>query len=212
VIADGENLDCLRVTDIPSNHPNATTLLQTGKYWQICALTSDHLTAATANYTVDLTLPYGAADADDTACRYSDAEWDCAATSYVANTSVTRAGISQLSDWTVSSGACEAAAMPDPGISLTGTLKHDVLLNWADDPANAGGYQVHRSTSPYFTPGAGTLLATRPAGSTSYTDAGAAETAGVSYTYIVRGLSNCGVPSAYSRRVGIFSFGLVPGR
>jgi len=101
--------------------------------------------------------------------------------------------------------------MPVPGIRLTGAQNHDVLLSWTDDPANVGGYQVYRSTSPYFTPGAGTLLATRPAGSTSYTDAGAAGTAGVSATYIVRGLSNCGVPSAYGRRVGTFSFGLVAG-
>ena len=75
--------------------------------------------------------------------------------------------------------------MPEPGISLAGIHKRAVLLSWADDPANAGGYQVHRSKSPYFTPGASTLLATRPRFDVIYRR-GAAETAGVSYSYIVR--------------------------
>ena len=212
VTADGDDLDCLQVTEFPSDHPSATALLQTGRYWQIRALTGDQLTAAAAGYLVDLTLPYSAADAEDTACRYSDAGWDCAASGFVANTSVTRAAVDELSDWTVSSDTCGAAAMPEPGISLAGIHKRAVLLSWADDPANAGGYQVHRSTAPYFAPGAGTLLTTRPPGSTSYTDAGVAGTAGVSYTYIVRGLSNCGAPSPYDRRLGVFTFGLAPGQ
>lgn len=211
VTDDYGELDCLRVTDFPTDHPSAPALLQTGKYWQIRALTDDQLTPA-AGYLVDLTLPYGAADGHDSACRYSDAGWDCAATTYVASVSVTRADVDDLSDWTVSSDTCVASVTPEPGISIAGVHKRSVLLSWADDPANAGGYQVHRSTAPYFAPSTGTLRASRPAGSTSYTDAGAAGTAGVSYTYIVRGLSNCGAPSDYDRRLGVFTFGLTPGQ
>ena len=211
VTDDGDYLDCLRVTAIPSAHANAAVALKTGNYWRIDALAADRSTAAIADYTVDLTLPDDTADPDSRVCRYTGDGWDCAVTSYDASTSVTRADISDLSDWAVSSGDCAAAAMPEPGISLTGSQKREVRLSWAADPANAGGYQVHRSTSPYFMPGAGTLLTTRPPGSTSYTDAGAAGTAGVSYSYIVRGLGNCGTPSDYGTRLGVFVFGLVPG-
>jgi CSLREA domain-containing protein len=212
VTDDGTDLDCLRVTDIPPHHPHAAAVLKTGNYWQIAGLTGDRSTEATADYAVDLTLADDTADGASRACRYIGEGWDCAATSYIANTSVTRAGITELSDWAVGSGDCSEPVMPEPSISLTGAQKRDVLLTWDDDPANAGGYQVYRSVSPYFTPDADTLLATRPPGSTSYTDPGAGGTAGASYTYIVRGLSNCGVSSAYGQRLGVFNFGLVPGQ
>ena len=93
-------------------------------------------------------------------------------------------------------------------IGLTGA---DVDLTWADNPANAGGYEVHRSTAPYFTPDSDSLYETLSAYSTSYTDSGAAGSASENYTYIVRGLNNCGAPSGYEKRLGEFDFGLVPG-
>jgi CSLREA domain-containing protein len=210
VTDDSPDLDCLRVTHVSSSHPKATEELSTGRYWQIEAL-SDHSTAASAGYMVDLTLFWGAADANDTVCRYAVPDWNCAAMSYLANTSVTRTGITQLSDWAVDCDMCTTAAVPEPGISLTGT-KEDVLLSWTDATANIGGYQVYRSTAPYFAPGAGTLRATLPWETPSYIDTGAARIAGVHYSYIVRGLSNCGAPSDYDRRLGVFSFRLVPGQ
>ncbi|HYE13614.1 MAG TPA: DUF11 domain-containing protein, partial [Pyrinomonadaceae bacterium] len=102
VTNDGTNLDYLRVTDIAFNHPNATAPVQTGKYWIISGLRSDKTTQATADYTVNLTLPYATADSLDQVCRHSGGGvWDCAATSFAANASVTRTGVSQFSDWAV---------------------------------------------------------------------------------------------------------------
>ncbi len=101
VTDDGTNLDCLRVTDIPYNHPNATNPLKTGKYWQILGLQADQTSAAGSDFSVNLTLPFGAADADDKLCRYTGSGWDCAASGYVANTSITRNSIAQFSDWTI---------------------------------------------------------------------------------------------------------------
>ena len=106
-------------------------------------------------------------------------------------------------------GVCAAAATPaNTGISLSGA---DVDLSWTDDSANAGGYEVHRSTSPYFTPDSGSLEETRPAGSTSYTDEDATGSASENYFYIVRGISNCGAASDFEKRLGEFDFELVPG-
>jgi CSLREA domain-containing protein len=98
---DGSDLDCIRVTDIPISHPNATPGIQTGIYWQIDGLQSDRTSPATPDYVVNLTLPYAAADAGDKVCRYTGSGWNCAADSFVPNVSVTREGISQLSDWAV---------------------------------------------------------------------------------------------------------------
>ena len=166
-------------------------------------------------YLVNLTLPYSAADdrrygvpllgRGGTAQRQDyDPEY----------ASVTRAAVDELSDWTVSSDTCEAAAIPEPGISLAGGLISESVLFELGPMTRPMpvATQAHRSKSPYFTPGASTLLATRPGGSTLYTDAGAAETAGVSYSYIVRGLSNCGAPSPYVSAAGVFTFGLTPGQ
>jgi hypothetical protein len=101
VTGDGTDLNCLRVTDIPYNHPNATTPLQTGKYWQIVALQADQSTDATTDFSVNLTLPFATADAQDKLCRYTGLGWDCVANGFVPNTSITRNNIAQFSAWTV---------------------------------------------------------------------------------------------------------------
>jgi len=105
VTDDGSNFECLRITDINIDHPNATANIQTGKYWIIKALQIDKTTLATADYMVDLTLPFATANAEDENCRYTGS-WDCGANSYVANTSITRTGITQLSDWAVEDNTC----------------------------------------------------------------------------------------------------------
>ena len=123
----------------------------------------------------------------------------------------TRTGVTDFSEFSVGD-ICTAAATPtNTGIALSGVGNVDVALSWDDDPANTGGYEIHRGTSPYFVPDAGSLLATEPAGATAHTDAGAAGAANPNHYYVVRGLSNCGEPSAYEKRLGEFDFGLVPG-
>ena len=105
VTGGGTNLDCIRVTAVSSNHPNATASLMTGKYWRIQSLQSDQNTVAVPDFTVDLTLPFSTADNQDRLCRYTGSGWNCAATSFVANTSVTLAGVTEFSDWTIGDNA-----------------------------------------------------------------------------------------------------------
>lgn len=103
--------------------------------------------------------------------------------------------------------AVAPAAVTAKGAGAEGA---DLLLSWSDNAANSGGYQMYRSAAPYFGPGNDTFLTGLPAGSTSYLDFGVVS--GTSnYTYIVRGVSVCGVASPDSQRVGLFHFPLVPG-
>ncbi len=100
----GSELACLYVVEVAGNHPQATSPLQTGRYWIIRGLQSDKQTDA-SGFSVNLTLPTTfTPDADDKVCRYpgglGGAGWDCAADSHTANT-ITRNGITAFSDWTV---------------------------------------------------------------------------------------------------------------
>ncbi|RCK73402.1 MAG: Fibronectin type III domain protein [Anaerolineae bacterium] len=94
------NLACLYVDEMETNHPNATPNLQTGRYWLIHGLQTDKQTAATG-FTLNLTLPTNfTPDGKDNVCRYSASGWDCDMDSFTSN-SITRNGITALSDWAV---------------------------------------------------------------------------------------------------------------
>ncbi len=88
--------------------------------------------------------------------------------------------------------------------------KSHVILTWTGD-GTACSYEVHRSTSPYFSPGPSTLRVTRPAGATTYTDYCAARNAGLNYFYIVRAIACSTGATANSNRVGEFDFPLGAG-
>jgi len=101
-------IDCLRVTRKDADHPNATgdsnlSGVGWGRYWTIAATDSDG--AAATEFTLTLTLPYDGLT-NPRACRYSDGAsygWDCddgTYTTFTAST-VTRTGITELSDWAV---------------------------------------------------------------------------------------------------------------
>ena len=123
----------------------------------------------------------------------------------------TKTGVTDFSQFTVADTCTTAATPANTNITLTGAQRTDVLLSWTDDPANAGGYEIHRNTSPYFTPNTSSLHVTRPAGSTTYTDSAAAGNPATNYFYIVRGKSNCGDVSGFEKRMGEFDFTLLPG-
>jgi hypothetical protein len=87
----------VQVDRIDRDHPNANALTATGRYWTI--------TPTGAGYTVDLTLLRPAsAPANALVCRNGPSEWDCAYNTATAMT-VTRTGITELSDWAVGTGA-----------------------------------------------------------------------------------------------------------
>lgn len=88
---------CVNLTE--SNHINATTGIQTGRYWTVTP------TAATNNWSLTMSAPVDfTLDASDKLCRYTGTGivWDCAMTSTNNSTQrITRTGISQLSPWAV---------------------------------------------------------------------------------------------------------------
>lgn len=85
-----------------------------------------------------------------------------------------------------------------------------LALTWTASSA-ACSYQVHRSTTPYFTPAPGTLIQTLPPGSSATTD----ETPGVvgdpaiNYAYLV--VAVCGSSAVDGGYLGEFDYSLVPG-
>ena len=95
-------IDCLAVVPTAANHPNATSNLQTGRYWTITAENSagNPATGFTANIT--LSTNGFAPTANDKVCRYTGVGqvWDCAMSSFTGTT-ITRNGVTQFSDWAV---------------------------------------------------------------------------------------------------------------
>ncbi|MDJ0757349.1 MAG: choice-of-anchor Q domain-containing protein [Ardenticatenaceae bacterium] len=102
IVNDGTNLDCLLLTETPADHPSATPNLQTGVFWTIEGLQSDRTSQAAQDFSLDMTLPHAVSpDTDAKICRHvSGPTWDCDRTSSNATT-VTRSGITSLSDWTI---------------------------------------------------------------------------------------------------------------
>jgi uncharacterized delta-60 repeat protein len=89
------SLASLEVIRRDQSHPNATGVLQTGKWWQI--------TPTGGGYTATLTLPTNfVPDDKDKVCRYTGADqvWDCAMSSFdAALHTITRAGVTAFSEW-----------------------------------------------------------------------------------------------------------------
>ena len=79
---------------------------------------------------------------------------------------------------------------------------------------NVTGYEVYRSASPYFTPGAGNKLGNAPAPGSGapaiYTDETLTDPL-AAYFYAVRASGDGGALSPASNRVGAFRFSLTPG-
>ena len=83
------------------------------------------------------------------------------------------------------------------------TMKHgdaDVTLTWTHQTAN-GAYEVHRSTTPFFTPGSTTPLKTVFAPVNSYIDKSAAGNPDENPTSCVVNVAHCGATSASNGRI-----------
>lgn len=103
-VTNANGLKCISVGQFASNHPNATGSpgnpgIATGQWWRINGNIN-------SGFTVNMTLPFAGADTDSRVCEWLDGAgpgfgWNCAADSFVANTSVTRNGINSFSDWAV---------------------------------------------------------------------------------------------------------------
>ena len=94
-------LNCITVTRTDSTHPDAVTVVQTGRYWTIAGTASGG--GAASGYEVTLTLPHNNLPSPR-ACRYlGSSTWDCDNGTHTTSSSstVTRTTITGFSDWAV---------------------------------------------------------------------------------------------------------------
>jgi autotransporter-associated beta strand protein len=93
-----------------ANHPSAGPDQQTGRFWT--------MTPSGAGFVLSVTLPHAVADAPSAAaCRFTPSAWDCGRSSST-QTTVTRSGVTTLSDWTVGTSTSRF-------YSVTGTVRRD---------------------------------------------------------------------------------------
>lgn len=86
-----------------ANHPNATSAIQTGHWWDITPV------GCTSGFNVDLTLPTDfTPDTNDKVCRWNPGgpgyQWDCALSSSTLS-SITRNGVTGFSQWAAGNNA-----------------------------------------------------------------------------------------------------------
>jgi hypothetical protein len=110
-----------------------------------------------------------------------------------------------------------APGSPAPGIKDLAASRSvgGVLLSWTHLGSSVTGYEVWRSSEPYFVPGAsgsekrGETQSPDSGTKVNYLDAGAAGTGGTSYFYVILPIS--GTPHSASNRVGVVNFTLAAG-
>ena len=126
----GTDLGCLFVDEKPVDHPEATDGIKTGEYWTITGLQSNGVTTATQDYILNLTLPHSELS-DPEVCKYTDGpggyEWDCYGNSSTTIT-VTRNGISSLSDWAVGDQGPSAIMLRGFGTHIVSSANTVVVL------------------------------------------------------------------------------------
>ena len=111
---DGQgDLARINIQRFNTSYPGALSPLLTGYYWQLEGLNGSGGIAS--GYMTSLTLPVPGFTPDENArvCRRTRPAliWDCAATSYTANT-ITRDGVTRLSDWAVSKSVISMLYLP----------------------------------------------------------------------------------------------------
>ena len=110
-----------------------------------------------------------------------------------------------------------ASAAPPVAPAVTATRSGSaIVLTWPHASANAS-YQVRQGTSPYFTPGSGSLVGDGATGNcanngvtVTCTNVNAIGNPATNYFFVVRAF-NAGGASVDGNRVGEFDFGLTPG-
>ncbi len=127
-------LSNVQVDRIDSNHPNANTAQQTGRYWSI--------TPTGSGYTANLTLPRSNSGAPSVCKHVSGSTWSCASNSNNTN-DVTRNGITSFSDWAVGNDAPTSAGLVSFKAKLT--PKNKVKVKWeTGNESNVFGFNLYR--------------------------------------------------------------------
>jgi hypothetical protein len=98
------DINCLTVRRMDITHPNATSNMARGVYWQITATNASSNPASGYTLSLQLPNPFGTA-VGVLACRYpgglGGSGWDCTATQSATSQFVTATGVTQLSDWVI---------------------------------------------------------------------------------------------------------------
>ncbi|MEO6323068.1 MAG: hypothetical protein ABIT01_14315 [Thermoanaerobaculia bacterium] len=92
-------LHCLRATRTDAQHPQWVPGIDASAYWTLTSFDTSGLPAS--GYSLALTFPQPGLG-NPFACRWSGLAWQCGQTSFDLTT-VTRAGVTTLSDWVVAS-------------------------------------------------------------------------------------------------------------
>jgi hypothetical protein len=92
-------LHCLRVIRTDAQHAQWQPGIDATAYWTLTSFDTGGLPAA--GYSLALTFPQPGY-VNPFACRWSGVQWECGQTTF-GMTSVTRAGVTTLSDWVVAS-------------------------------------------------------------------------------------------------------------
>jgi Leucine-rich repeat (LRR) protein len=108
-------------------------------------------------------------------------------------------------------GVCDI----NPGIALTTTaVATDVVLSWTDVGGGVSKYDIHRDTSPYFTPAVSSVLSTVvtiPGAQMTFTDTTAIDGSNTNYYYEIIGLDPGDVEVIHTKQMGLFNYELFPG-
>jgi hypothetical protein len=109
----GSNLECVRSTNFPQNHPDAGDGTDTGQYWHIDGLQGDQLTPAAVDYIFNLTLPHSAdLPQDASVCKHvGDTNWVCDRTGADTNTVWLDDITNGFSDWTAGDNVPTAVSL-----------------------------------------------------------------------------------------------------
>jgi hypothetical protein len=155
IVARG-TLTCIHVQRVNRSHGEALAELNTGYYWQVQGLDSAGNPAA--GYQVDLTLPMAfTPDGDEEVCRFAGGAWDCAASSsHPATHTVTRLGLTQLSDFAVADPDL-APPTATPTATPSATVTHTATATPSPTATSTRTPTVTPTSSPTTAP---TLLPT----------------------------------------------------
>jgi hypothetical protein len=194
----GGCLDAVTVTQQDTSHPDASSAIQSGVYWQIGG------GACNTGFSLDLTLPHDGLT-DPMICVLLNGVWDCARDTF-DSTTVTRRNVNHFSAWTVGENPSGGIA---PAVS-TGRSSANLLLAWPHNTANSSGYIVWYSPSPYFSPGGPDVTRLTVPAPGGYTHNGVIGNLQRFY-YLVQGIGGNTIASEPSNRVGKFEFALTAG-
>ncbi len=143
------DLDCLSIQRVRADHPSAGDREQTGQFWSL--RTANAAGAAAQYYHLSLTLPFASAGEQDQVCGFTGGEWDCAVDSFTLGSSLTRHGITSLSDWLVRD--VDPTAVSAAGLSALALPHGRAALAWdTESEIDIAAFNLYESSTGALAP------------------------------------------------------------